>query len=93
MKSEVYSWRVSTDLKTDLEHEARRQALSVSAALELAAREWLKNNANSNESEEEQQRLHRAASESLGAFEGTDARRSENVRRSVQKRLRGKHER
>jgi hypothetical protein len=93
MKSEVYSWRVSTDLKTDLEREARRRALSVSAALELAAREWLKNNANSNESEEEQQRLHRAASEALGTFAGTDAHRSENVRRAVQKRLRGKHER
>ena len=42
MKSEVYSWRVSTELKSGLEREARRRKISVSAVLDLAAREWLK---------------------------------------------------
>jgi hypothetical protein len=41
MKTEVYSWRVFPDLKRGLEREARRQKISVSAALGLAAREWL----------------------------------------------------
>ena len=41
MKTEVYSWRVSADLKTDLEREARRRNISLSAALDLAAQEWL----------------------------------------------------
>jgi hypothetical protein len=41
MKTEVYSWRVSPDIKTGLEREARRRKMSVSAVLDLAAREWL----------------------------------------------------
>ena len=42
MKTEVYSWRVSTDLKTGLEREARRRKISLAKALDLAAEEWLK---------------------------------------------------
>ena len=93
MKAEVYSWRVSTDLKTGLEREARRRKLSVSAVLELAAREWLKNSTDGDESEEEQRQLHRAASRTLGAIAGADASRSEKVRQTVRDRLRAKHER
>lgn len=96
MKTEVYSWRVSTDLKTGLEREARRRKLSVSAVLDLAAREWLNNTGAGEERGEddaEQRRLHQAASKCLGAFAGGDAGRSENVRRTVRRRLRGKHER
>jgi hypothetical protein len=93
MKAEVYSWRVSTDLKTSLEREARRRKLSVSAVLDQAAREWLKNSPTGNEDEEEQQRLQQAASKFLGAFAGGDTHRSENARGSVRQRLRRKHER
>jgi len=42
MKSEIYSWRVSTDIKTNLEREARRRGMSLAAVLDLAAEEWLK---------------------------------------------------
>jgi hypothetical protein len=96
MKAEVYSWRVSTDLKTGLEREARRRKLSVSAVLDLAARDWLKNTGagnGSDEDEAEQRRLHLAAAKFLGVFAGGDGRRSENVRQLVRRRLRGKHER
>jgi len=41
MKTEVYCWRVSTDLKNSLEREARRRKVSLSAVLDLAARTWL----------------------------------------------------
>jgi hypothetical protein len=93
MKAEVYSWRISTDLKTTLEREARRRKLSVSAVLDQAVREWLKHSPGAIEDEEEQQRLHQAASKFLGAFAGGNAHRSENVRLSVRQRLRRKHER
>jgi hypothetical protein len=93
MKAEVYSWRVSTDLKTDLEREARRRKLSLSSVLDLAAREWLNNTAEGSDGEEEQRRLHEAAGKCLGAFEGGDPRRSENVRTAVRQRLRGNRER
>src|SRR5260370_1329008 len=41
MKSEVYSWRGSPDLKSSLEREARLPKASVSMVLEVAARGWL----------------------------------------------------
>lgn len=88
MKTEVYSWRVSTDLKTGLEREARRRKISLSGVLDLAAREWLKNSGAGDEGEEQQRRLHQAASKCLGTFAGDDARRSEDVRRAVRRRLR-----
>ena len=93
MKAQVDSWRVSTDLKTDLEREARRRKLSLSSVLDLAAREWLNNTRAGKDGEEEQRRLHLAASKFLGAFAGGfksgDPRRTENVRRAVLQRLSG----
>jgi hypothetical protein len=93
MKTEVYSWRVSTDLKIGLEREARRRKISLSAALDLAAREWLSKSGAENEDKEEQIRRHEAASKCFGAFSGNDVDRSKNVRQAVQQRLRRPHER
>jgi hypothetical protein len=93
MKTEVYSWRVSAELKTGLEREARRRQMSMAALLDAAAREWLQNRGDGNEGEEQQRRLHEAASRCLGAFAGGDAHRSENVRRAVRQRLRRRYER
>jgi hypothetical protein len=91
MKTEVYIWRVSTDLKTSLEREARSRKIPVSAILDLAAREWLKSNNEDNEGDEQQQRLHRSASKCLGAIAGGDPGRSENVRQAVRLRLGRNH--
>jgi len=41
MKAEVYSWRVSSDLKMRLETEASRRSMSLAAVLDDAARQWL----------------------------------------------------
>jgi hypothetical protein len=86
MKTEVYSWRVSTELKTGLEREARRRKMSLSAVLDLAAQDWLKKSDAGNESEE-QRRLQQAASECFGVLEGGGRRRSESVRKAVRQRL------
>lgn len=88
MKTEVYSWRVSSDIKTGLEREARRRKISVSAALDLAAREWLLRTSMANEDDEGQYRLKKAASKWLGALAGGDAQRSEKVSQTVRQRLR-----
>lgn len=88
MKSEVYSWRVSTDLKTGLEREARRRKMSVSAVLDLAAREWLERGGAATEGEAEQSRLQNAASKRFGVLASGDSHRSENVRQAVRQRLR-----
>jgi hypothetical protein len=69
MKTEVYSWRVSAELKSDLECEARRRKTTVAAVLNLAAREWLKNSRAAND-DTEQQRLHEAAAKCLAAYGG-----------------------
>ena len=86
MTTEVYSWRVSSDVKMGLEQEARRRKISMSAALDLAAREWLKNGMES-EGDEKQRRLHKAASRWLGALESGDAQRSETASQLVRQRL------
>jgi hypothetical protein len=91
MKTEVYSWRVSTDVKTGLEREARRRKMSISGVLDLAAREWLNKSGSENDGDEEQLRLHRAALKCCGAFEGETITRSENVREDVRRRLRRKN--
>jgi hypothetical protein len=87
MKTDVYSWRVARDLKTDLEREARRRKTSISALLGLAAREWLNKSGADSGGDEEQRRLHRAASKCLGVLAGGDAHRSETVRQSIRQRL------
>jgi hypothetical protein len=91
MKTEVYSWRVSPDLKTGLEREARRRKMSLSAVLDLAAQDWLKKSDTDGDDDEKQRSLHQAASECFGIFAGGDARRSEDVRQTVRQRLRRRH--
>jgi hypothetical protein len=87
MKTEVYSWRVSTELKTGLERAARRRKTSLSAVLDLAAQEWLARSGAANEDGAEQRRLQQAALKCFGAFAGGEARRSEGVRHVVRQRL------
>ena len=60
MKTEVYSWRLEREMKTQLEREARLRKTSVSALLDLAVHELLKNRADAN-GDEEQRRLQQAA--------------------------------
>lgn len=91
MRSEVYSWRVSSDLKMGLERQARLRNISLSALLNEAAREWLRKNGVDIHSEAEQLRLQKAAAECLGAFAGDDPERSTKVRQSVRERLRQRY--
>jgi hypothetical protein len=91
MKSEVYSWRVSTELKTGLEREARRRRISLGAVLDLAARDWLARSGAEIDTEEEQARIRRAASRCFGTMASGNPRRSENVREGVRERLRQRY--
>jgi len=90
MKTEVYSWRVSTDLKTGLEREARRRKISLAKALDLAAEEWLKKSG-AVDDDAEQKRLHEAASKAIGVIAGDDPRRAENAREIVRRLIRQRH--
>lgn len=88
MKSEAYSWRVSTDMKTELEVEAHRRKISLAGLLDLAACELLSKSRPRSEDDEEQRRLQAAASKCFAAFAGHDAHRSENARKELRRRLR-----
>ena len=87
MRTEVYSWRVSSELKSELEREARLRKASMSSVLDLAVREWLKKRTANIGEDEEQRRLQEAASSCLGAFAGRNSRRSENARATIRERL------
>ena len=87
METEVYSWRVSRELKSDLERHARIRKTSVSAVLNLAVREWLKQSADRNGEDEEQRRLHESAMKYVGTIAGGNPRRAETARQTIADRL------
>ena len=88
MKTEVYSWRVSTDIKTSLERAARQRNVSLSRVLDMAAQEWLKSSGSEGGDDETQRRLHEAAAECFGSMASGDTRRSETASGTVRQRLR-----
>ena len=80
-KTEVYSWRVSSELKESLADLARRKGVSISELLEKAVRAWL-GRVPSGDDDREQKRLHADARRAFGAIAGGDPHRSESVRRT-----------
>lgn len=93
MDTEVYSWRVSRELKSDLERQARIRKTSLSAVLNLAVRDWLKQSAETVGDHEEQRRIHEAAMKCVGAFAGGNPRRAESARQAIRERLKRRHAR
>jgi hypothetical protein len=74
-----------------VEREARRRNMSVSAALDAAAREWLQKSGTANEGEEEQRRLRRTALKWIGALSSGNAEHSETASEAVRDRLRRRY--
>ena len=94
MKTEVYSWRVSPALKSELEEAAREERVSVAMLLERIAREWLKGrDATTGRDEAEQERLRAAAARYIGSIAGDDPDRSQRVRERVTEQLARKYPR
>ena len=93
MRTEVYSWRLSRGLKSDIERAARLKKMPVSAVLDSAVRDWLAKNAKDVAGDEEQQRLHAAIEPFIGAIRGTNPRRAENASMLIKKSLRRRYAR
>jgi hypothetical protein len=93
MKTEVYSWRVSSELKQSLEREARRRKASIASILDAAARAWLAKSRASIADDEEQKRLHAAIEPLLGSISGGDPYRAESVSAIVRARLKKRYAR
>jgi len=92
MKTEVYSWRLSEELKSDLEREAHPRKVSVSSVLETAVRDWLKKS-NTDAPDQAQRKLHTAATRCLGVLAGINSRRAETAREAVRRRLKRRYDR
>ena len=87
MRTEVYSWRLSGELKSDLEREARLRKVPVSAVLENAVRDWLKKGDADVSEDEVQRSLRTAAASCFGVLASGNPRRAETAREALRKRL------
>src|SRR2546426_822980 len=86
-KTDVYSWRISSELKQRLEREARREGASLAGLLDRMAQEWIQTRARGAD-EAVQARLHHDVQKFLGAISGRDPGRAELARSAVRERLR-----
>jgi hypothetical protein len=91
---EVYNWRLSQDLKDDLEEAARREDVSLSRLLERVARDWLKARGTAaGDDEAEQERLRAVAMQFVGTLSRGDPELSVKVSERVRQRLLQAHAR
>jgi len=92
MKTEVYSWRLSPVLKTQLEEAARAERKSLAELLEKIAEDWLAHSRGRNGTEDErQQQLRSAALKFVGTIQGNDPGRAENARSELRSRIARRH--
>ncbi len=87
----MYSWRVSAELKSELEREARLRNVPISSILDAAVRGWMENSAVKATEKDEQARLHASAEKFIGALAGHDPQRSTKARALVRERLRRRY--
>ena len=92
-KSEVYSWRLDPELKSQLEQRARDEGIGLAALLERISRDWLRARAASSDDAREQARIKAAAMRAIGTLRGDDPERSERVSERVRARLEQKRAR
>ncbi len=86
MKTEVHSWRLSSELKAELEREAVRRNVPVSSVIESAVREHL--HARKQDDEAEQSRIESAVQRYIGAIAGGNPHRSERAGELIRQQMR-----
>jgi hypothetical protein len=92
MKTEVYSWRLSAELKAELEAEARRDGSSLSALLEEIASRWLVERRNGHTDDDaEQAALRKRVLATVGTSRGGDPTRSSRAVELVREIVTRKH--
>jgi hypothetical protein len=87
MKTEVYSWRVSSELKSDLERAARHRRVPLAFVLEEAARKWLAESAAKLSDDESQSKLHAAVEPFIGALASIGPADAHSARKIIRRRL------
>ena len=91
-KNEVYSWRVSSNLKQAIEEAARRHGISGAELLELAVRDWLAQRATESD-DAEQERIKARVRAAIGTISGGDPHRAERASELVKAKLRARRAR
>lgn len=94
MKTAVYSWRVSVEMKGALEEEARSRGESLAVLLDEIATAWLQAQraANANDRRFEA-RLRARAARTFGAVSGGNPDRASRARVELRRRLRAERDR
>ena len=92
-KTEVYSWRVDTDLKSALEQAARTEKTSVARLLDQIVRNWLRESSSLNGEDEQQQRVHSAARQCFGTLSDGDPDLATLAKARVRRKIRERHAR
>jgi hypothetical protein len=91
VKNEVYSWRVSSGLKSAIEEAARRAGISSAQLLELAVRHWLEKRSRGTDAAA-QEKLHARVRATLGTVRGGGGR-ADGSGELVKQKLRQRHAR
>jgi len=92
MKSQVYSWRLSTGKKAELESEARREGVSLAELLERITADWLQEQRDAcNGDEKEQAAIRKRAAAAIGSVASGDPMRSSQVSQKVKELLRKRY--
>ena len=92
-KTDVYSWRLSPDLKAELEEAARETSRNLATLLEEIAEDWLAHHrARAGTEDDEQRSVRAAAMKTVGAIHGGDPHRAESARETLRARLAGHRE-
>jgi hypothetical protein len=89
-RSQVYSWRLSRELKEFLEAAARDEGASVAEILERIATEWL-DRRRDRLAEDRQAALRESSAPCLGSLAGGDPERSLRARADLREKLRARH--
>jgi len=92
-RTEIYRWRLDSDLKQRLEAQARAEKTSVGALLDRIVREWLGRGPRHEDDEALQRRLHAEFLKVVGTTNSGDPYGSEQFKERVRAKLIAKHER
>jgi hypothetical protein len=92
MKSEVYSWRLTPEMKMRLEAEARSSGQSLAEVLEEISANWLDERQGSYDDEMEAGGLRKRIMATVGTIRGEDPQRASRSKELVREIIRRKHE-
>jgi hypothetical protein len=92
MKTVVYRWRLSSERKAELEAEARREGMSLSAMLDRISGDWLAlRRARGPYDEADQAAIRKRVMKTLGSIAGGDSTRSQRTSELVREIIYEKH--